>query len=128
MFTVMSDEHSSVYRRVWACWDNAWDIGLPQQRRIDILKNIAAPTFVYSNGAHIVRGGNLSELAQLIERLLQEAGNNLKVKHIKWWEHHQQSALQWDMIHVDTEAWLLRGFSHASYDDKGKLLSVTDLY
>lgn len=94
MSSVTSDQELSVYRKTWAGWDSAWDLGLTQQRRTEILREITAPTFVYSNGDHIVPDGSSSELARLIEQLLQDAGNNLKVKHIKWWEHHQQSALQ----------------------------------
>lgn len=72
--------------------------------------------------------GDLPKLAQIIEDLLEGAGNNITVKHIKWWEHHDQSVLQWDMININNGVPAVSGWTHAKYAENGKLSSVSDFY
>lgn len=56
----------------------------------------------------------------------------MTVKHKGWWEHHDEAALQWDMVKVvdgkATDEVVLPGWSVGRYDGEGKLLSVTDFY
>ncbi|KAJ9643260.1 hypothetical protein H2204_002156 [Knufia peltigerae] len=115
-------------KEIWAQWDNAWDPGLPADKRLEILKNATAPEFTYTNPGSHIPNGNLEEVVQLIGQLLQTEGNNMKVKHLNWWEHHDHSALHWDMVDADTGEAKIRGFSHGRYAADGKLLSVTDFW
>lgn len=117
----------SGFKRSWTQWDNAWDLNVSRETRLRFLKEAVAPSFVYCNSDHRV-DGDLERLAQLIEEMLQAAGNNIVVKHIKWWEHHDQSALQWNMVHVESGDRLVSGVSWAKYDSSGRLLAVTDFF
>jgi hypothetical protein len=112
----------------WAQWDRAWDLNRPAEERLVILKAATAPTFTYSNANALISDGDLEQLVQLIDQLLQATGNRLTVKHINWWEHHDQSALQWDMIDISTGATAMNRFSYARYTEDHKLLSVTDFW
>lgn len=123
-----SQPQTSLYKRGWLLWDKAWDLDISQEQRIAALKEATDPSFVWCNATHKVVNGDYVELAQIIEQLLQQAGNKLTVKWLGWWEHHGQAALQWDMVHVDTGARLTSGVSHGTYNEHGKLLSVSDFY
>ncbi|KAL6250816.1 hypothetical protein RBB50_003119 [Rhinocladiella similis] len=115
-------------KEIQAQWDKAWDLGVPAEKRLEILKDATAPELTYTNpGAH-VPNGNLEEVVQLIGQLLQASGNNIKVKHLDWWEHHDHSALHWDMVDVDTGEARVRGFSHGRYAEDGQQLSVTGFW
>lgn len=72
--------------------------------------------------------GNLEQLVQLIGEALEQTGNNFMVKHLNWYEHHGQSALQWDMIVKGTGKVGLGGWSYARYAEDGRLLSVSDFW
>ncbi|KAJ5382470.1 hypothetical protein N7517_000381 [Penicillium concentricum] len=111
----------------WAQWDQAWDLGLPLEKRLAILKNATAPGFIYTNMASIV-SDDLESLVQLIHEALKQQSNKLTVKHIKWHEQHSQSALQWDMIDIDSGKAALSGWSYGKYAEDGKLLSVSDFW
>ncbi|KIW20924.1 hypothetical protein PV08_01503 [Exophiala spinifera] len=119
---------TSTCKEFWAQWDNAWDLGLPAEKRLEILKNATAPGFTYTNPTSHIPNGNLEEVVQLIGQMLQGPGKNMTVKHLNWWEHHGHSALHWDMVDVDSGEAKLRGFSHGRYAEDGKLLSVTDFW
>lgn len=120
-------EETSIYLQTFIQWDKAWDLNLSQETRIARLKECTGANLTWSNGDHMITG-DLPKLAQMIEQLLQGAGNACTVKHIKWWEHHQQSGLQWEMVHVDTGECLVKGFTYAAYDENGKLVSTADFY
>ena len=117
-----------LYKEVWAQWDNAWDLDLPKEKRLAILKDAVAPSFTYTNPDSIVKDGDLDQLVQLIDQALQQTGNNLTVKHLNWYEQHSQSALQWDMVVKDTGNVGLSGWSYGRYAEDGKLLSVSDFW
>ncbi|KAJ5143215.1 uncharacterized protein N7515_002002 [Penicillium bovifimosum] len=117
----------SPIKDIWAQWDQAWDIGLSTEKRLSILKNATAPGFVYSNMNNII-SDDLESLVQLIHDVLTQQGNKLTVNHIKWFEQHSQSALQWDMIHIDSGKAALSGWSYGKYAEDGKLLSVSDFW
>ncbi|CAI7632152.1 unnamed protein product [Penicillium palitans] len=107
---------------VWAQWDQAWDLGLPSEKRLAILKNATAPSFVYTNMDSIIFG-DLERLVRLIQDVLNHQSNKLTVKHINC-----QSALQWDMVDIDSGKTALSGWSFGKYAEDGKLLSVSDFY
>lgn len=111
----------------WAQWDQAWDIGLLPEQRLTILENATTPGFVYTNMNTTV-SSDLQGLVQLIEDSLQQAIKNLTVKHLKWYEQHHQSALQWDMVDIHSGHAALHGFSYASYREDGRLQSVSDFW
>ena len=112
---------------VWAQWDQAWDLGLPLEKRLVILENATAPGFVYTNMDSII-SGDLERLVRLIQDVLNHQSNKLTVKHINWYEQHSQSALQWDMVDIDSGETALSGWSFGKYAEDGKLLSVSDFY
>ena len=114
-------------KEMWALWDQAWDIGLTAGQRLAILKNATAPGFIYTNMDASV-SGDLKHMVQLIGEVLQQQNNKLTVKHITWYEQHHQSALQWDMVDIDSEKPALGGWSYAHYGEDGKLLSVSDFW
>jgi len=118
----------STKKEIWAHWDRAWSLGLPAKERLSALQAATSPNFRYVNPQVEVPGGNLEQLVQFIDQEMVQTGNKLTVKHIKWREHHDQSALQWEMIDVETKASLLPGWSCAQYDAEGKLLSVADFF
>lgn len=118
----------STKQEIWAQWDKAWDLGLPAKERLSILKAATAANFRYTNPQAEVPRGNLQQLVQLIGEVLVQTGNRLTVNHIKWHEHHDQCALQWEMIDVRTKASVLPGWSYAQYDEEGKLLCVADFF
>ncbi|KAJ5849384.1 hypothetical protein N7534_008073 [Penicillium rubens] len=112
---------------VWAQWDQAWDLGLPSEKRLAILENATAPGFVYTNMDSIIFG-DLERLVRLIQDVLNHQSNKLTVKHINWYEQHSQSALQWGMVDIDSGKTALSGWSFGKYAEDGKLLSVSDFY
>ncbi|KAJ5542915.1 hypothetical protein N7535_005337 [Penicillium sp. DV-2018c] len=117
----------SQLKDVWAQWDQAWDLGLSPEERLSILKNATAPGFIYANMDKLV-SDDLESLVQLIHDALSRQGNKLTVKHIKWFEQHGQSALQWDMVDIDSGKAALSGWSYGKYAEDGKLLSVSDFW
>jgi len=115
-------------KEIWAQWDLAWDLGLPTSERLNTLQSAVAANFRYTNPQAEVFGGDLEELVQLIDQMLAQTDNDLTIRHILWKEHHDQSALQWEMIEVETKVGVLPGWSYAHYDAEGKLLCVADFF
>lgn len=71
---------------------------------------------------------DLEHLVQLIKEALNQQSHKLTVKHISWYEQHHQSALQWDMVDIDSGEPAFNGWSHARYGEDGKLPSVSDFW
>jgi len=114
-------------KEIWAQWDDAWELNRTTEERRAILKAATTPDFKYTNPAVEV-SGNLDQLVEVIEKVLKDTGNKLRVKHITWHEHHDHSALQWDMMDVQSNKAVLPGWSYGRYAEDGKLLSVTDFF
>lgn len=112
---------------IWAQWDKAWDLGLPAEKRLELLKNATAAGFAYTNPTSTV-SNDLEALAQLIGDLLQKAENKITVKHLKWYEHHDSCVLHWDMINVDTKELAVHGWSYGNFAEDWKLLAVIDFW
>jgi hypothetical protein len=80
----------------WARWDDAWELGVSTSDRIAILKDCAVPDFKYSNPDVDFAPGDFEAIANWIEPALNAYGGKIRVKPLKWFEHHRRSASQWD--------------------------------
>lgn len=118
-------------KEIWAKWDKAWDLKRPAPERLTILQGAVSPDFKYVNPMYETEDGEekLENLVGFVEMALKQNGNNIKVKHLKWWEHHEESGLQWDMIIVETGDVAIKGMSWAKYDrETGLLINVSDFW
>jgi len=121
-------------KEAWQQWDAAWDLDKSATQRQAALETALAPTFYYSNPQleHTItdtgESASLVKFAGVIEQLLQGAGNDITVKHLNWYEHHESAALKWDMVDVKTGEVKIHGWSYGRFDGEGRLLSVVDFW